>query len=451
MKSSESNNSDRSAAGEHMHALARRLWPINRSISGPGLRETLNILQELLPELKLIEVPSGSKVLDWIVPDEWEIREAWIEGPTGERVVDFADNNLHVVGYSEAIDKTLSLNELQPHLHSLPEQPDAIPYVTSYYNRTWGFCLSERQRAGLKPGSYRVHIDARHFSGSITLGELVLPGNIDHEVLLSTYCCHPSMANNELSGPCLTTWIARWLESLPDRRYTYRIVFVPEMIGSIAYLDRNLETLCSKVIAGFNITCVGDDRGWSYLPSRNGATLSDQVALHVLKHEAGEFHLYNWLDRASDESNYCAPGIDLPVASVMRSKYDEYPEYHTSLDDLEHVVTPRGLGQSFALYQQMIQLIENHCYPRTRVLGEPQLGRRGLYPSISKKGSTASVRSMLDILSLSDGMNSSIDLADKVGLPSWQVDDMLSVLESHALIDRCRQPSLPIGAKEESF
>ena len=430
----ESNPASATAVGEQMHALARRLWPINRSISGPGLRQTLHILQELLPDLRLIEVPSGSQVLDWIVPEEWEIHEAWLQGPDGERIVDFAENNLHVVGYSEAVDRTMDLDELQNHLHSLPDQPDAIPYVTSYYNRTWGFCLTENQRRGLKQGTYRAHIDAQHFEGSITLGELILPGESYHEVLLSTYCCHPSMANNELSGPCLTAYLANWLQ-LEKRRYTYRIVFVPEMIGSIAYLHDNMEAMKANTVAGFNISCVGDERTWSFLPSRSGSRLADQVARHVLEHQAGEYQEYTWLDRASDESNYCAPGIDLPVASVMRSKYGEYPEYHTSLDDLEQVVTPKGLAGSFALYQKMIELIEQDCQPRSRVLGEPQLGRRGLYPSISKKGSTRQVRTMLDLISLADGEHSLLDIAERCNVPAWTLVPILDQLVAAEILE----------------
>ena len=422
-------------AGERIHRLARRLWPLNRSISGPGLRETLLVIKELLPELRLIEVPSGRKVLDWTVPDEWEISSGWLEDPQGRRIVDFAANNLHVVGYSTGIDRTLSLNELQPHLHSLPDQPDAVPYVTSYYARTWGFCLSHRTRQALVPGTYRARIEARHFPGSITLGELLLPGRTDEEVLLSTYCCHPSMANNELSGPCVTAHLAHWLRQRPERRCTYRILFVPEMIGSIAYLHEHAAEMRARTVAGFNLTCVGDERAWSLLPSRNGRTLADRIARHVLRHRVGPFREHGWSERGSDESNYCAPGIDLPVASVLRSKYGTYPEYHTSLDDLERVVTPRGLGESFEVYRTMIEAIERECRPRTRVLGEPQLGPRGLYPSLSTKGSSAGVRPLLDLLSLADGTNSLLDIAERCDRPVWELYGPLDTLVAHGLID----------------
>jgi aminopeptidase-like protein len=424
---------EKMAVGEEMHALARRLWPINRSISGPGLRETLRIIQELLPDLRLIEVPSGKQVLDWIVPEEWEIREAWIEAPDGERVIDFSDNNLHVVGYSGAVDREMSLEELRPHLHSLPDQPHAIPYVTSYYNRTWGFCIADHQLQALPKGNYRAYIDAHHFKGSITLGEVVIPGETEQEVLLSTYCCHPSMANNELSGPCLTTYLARWLQSR-KHRYTYRIVFVPEMIGSIAYLHDNMEEMRRNTVAGFNISCVGDARTWSYLPSRQGDTLADRAARHVLKHTVGDYDTYTWFDRGSDESNYCAPGIDLPVASVMRSKYGQYPEYHTSLDDLYSVVTADALGESFVLYCRIINAIECDTSPVAKVLGEPQLGRRGFYPSISKKGSTRGVRTMLDLISMSDGRHSLLQMADLMNVPIWKLHHQFDTLRQSDIL-----------------
>lgn len=427
--------------GRRIHDLATRLWPLCRSISGRGLRETLSVIREMLPGLQLIEIPSGSAALDWVVPEEWEITSAWLEGPDGMRVVDFADNTLHVVGYSHAIDQSLTLEELQPHLHSLPEQPDAIPFVTSYYERTWGFCLTERQRQELKPGNYRARIDARHFPGSITLGELVIPGRCRSEVLLSTYCCHPSMANNELSGPCVTAYLALWLQSLGRPEHTYRIIFVPEMIGSAAYLQRHGQDMRDRTIAGFNLTCVGDERAWSLLPSRHGATLSDMVARHVLRHRVGPFKEYTWWDRGSDESHYCAPGMDLPVASVMRSKYGTYPEYHTSLDDLQNVVTPSGLSGTYEIYRAMIEVIERHCHPRALVTGEPQLGRRGLYPSLSKKGSSAGVRLLLDLVSMADGTRSLLQIAELRGVPVWALYPALDVLHSHRLLSLHEGPA----------
>jgi len=417
-----------------MYALAERLWSFNRSISGAGLRATLEVLRSYLPELELIEVPSGTRALDWIVPEEWRIGEAWLAAPDGRRIADIAANNLHVVGYSTAVDCRLTLDELQPHLHSLADIPQALPYVTSYYHRDWGFCLSHEVRTALPSGDYHAYIDAQHFAGSITLAELRLPGASEEEVFISTYCCHPSLANNELSGPVLVTFLAQWLARAP-RRFSYRIVFVPEMIGSIAYLAANLDELKSKVIAGFNVSCVGDERAWSLLPSRAGNSYVDRVARHVLKHVAGGFQEFGWHHRGSDESNYCAPGVDLPVTSLMRSKYGSYPEYHTSLDRLGSVVTAAGLAQSLCAYQRAIEVIEADGFPRSRVLGEPQLGRRGLYPALGTRNRMQSVRLMLDVLSYSDGRTRVLDIAEACGVPVWELAPVLERLCSEGLIE----------------
>ena len=253
--------------GDSMYALATRLFPICRSITGKGVRETFSILAEVIPELTLHSVPTGTKAFDWVVPKEWNIRDGYILDPAGQKIVDFMDSNLHVVGYSTPVNMKIQLDDLQDHLYSLPDQPDAIPYITSYYKERWGFCISENQRQSLEPGEYQVVIDSELADGELNYGEVIIPGESKLEVLLSTYICHPSMANNELSGPCVTAYLAKWLATR-KRKYTYRIVFVPETIGSIVYISRNLEHLRDKVMAGFNITCVGDDRAYSYLPSR---------------------------------------------------------------------------------------------------------------------------------------------------------------------------------------
>lgn len=419
--------------GQQLYALCQRLWPINRSLTGDGVRETLAILKEVAPELQIHEVPSGTEVFDWTIPNEWNVREAWIEGPDGHRVVDFAEHNLHLVGYSIPVDATLSLEELQEHLHSLPELPEAIPYVTSYYSPYWGFCLRHQDRLKLKDGAYRVHIDATLAPGSLTYGELVIPGETDKEVFLSTYVCHPSMANNELSGPCVTAYLAKWLSGLPKRRYTYRIVFIPETIGSVIYISRNLEHLKRHVIAGFNVTCVGDDRCYSYLPSRAGNTLSDQVARHVLKHTEPDFKRYSYLNRGSDERQYCAPGVDLPIATIMRSKYDEYPEYHSSLDDLT-LVTPDGLDGGFMVLRKAIEAIEYNCMPSMTMLCEPQLSKRGLYPRLSTKNSKAETQVMMDMMAYCDGTFSLLDIAEIIGVPIWELVPMYQKLSEHGLL-----------------
>ena len=310
---------DSSKAGIGAYELAKILFPINRSITGDGVRETLKIISQTLPSLVQYEVPTGTHCFDWEVPKEWNIKNAYLLDPNGKRILDFKNHNLHVVGYSVPIDKEITLDDLQPHLHSIPEQPSAIPYVTSYYKEQWGFCLEHRQREGLKDGSYRAVIDSSLKQGHMTYGELILPGESKDEILLSTYICHPSMANNELSGPTVTTMLAKWLISQPTLRYTYRIVFIPETIGSICYLSQHMDEMKKNTIAGFNISCVGDNRNYSYLPSRKGNTIADRAAKHVLEHHAANYTQYNFLDRRSDERQYCSIGVDLPVVTVART------------------------------------------------------------------------------------------------------------------------------------
>ena len=419
-----------------MHGLANVLWPLNRSITGMGVEKTLELIKALhLPNLAIRKIASGTKVFDWTIPQEWHVRSAHITCPNGQVICDFNVNNLHLVGYSTSIDKVLPLSELQNFLHSLPDQPDAIPYVTSYYTRRWGFCISHNQRLSLEPGNYRVFIDSTHFSGNLTYGELLIQGQSKKEIFLSTYICHPSLANNELSGICVTTYVCKFIEQLKNRKYSYRIIFIPETIGSIAYLAENLAHLKNNVFAGFNITCVGDDRSFSYLPSRNGSSLSDLVAKHVLSHLDPNYVEYTWSDRGSDERQYCAPGIDLPIASIMRTKYGEYSEYHTSLDNLTDVVTPAGLYGGYLALRESITAIEMNCIPKCNILGEPNMGKRGLYPTLSEKKAHTSVRLMMTVLSWSDGSLSLLEIADKCRVPIWSIYEIIDTLLEHKLIE----------------
>lgn len=427
--------------GKEIHDFARELWPINRSITGEGLRQTLARIGEHLPQLALHEVPSGTAVFDWTVPQEWRVKEAWIKNPSGEKICRLDENNLHLVGYSTPIHSRMPLAELQKHLYSLPEQPDAIPYVTSYYKERWGFCLTQHARDRLEEGEYEVFIDSELFDGSLTYGELFIKGESEEEVFLSTYICHPSMANNELSGPTVTTFLAKWLLAQEKLRYSYRIVFIPETIGSITYLSRNVAHLKKAVVAGFNISCVGDDRAYSYLPSRRGDTLSDAVAQHVLAALDSGYARYGWTDRGSDERQYCAPRIDLPIATIMRTKYGEYPEYHTSLDNLENVVTPSGLQGGYQALRLALEVLEHHCYPRVTVLGEPQLGKRGLYPTLSTKKGGMDVRLMMNVISWADGETSLLDIAGRCGVPVWEIYPLMQKLVEHELIELLDAPA----------
>lgn len=420
--------------GELMYFWAKELYPICRSITGEGVRQTLNFIKSNIPELEIYSVPSGTKVFDWEIPDEWNIRDAYVADESGQRIIDFKKHNLHVVGYSEPVNKKISFVELNEHLYSLPDQPDAIPYVTSYYNGLWGFCLTHNQRQTLQDCDYHVCIDSDLKPGVLNYAEIILPGESDKEIFLSTYICHPSMANNELSGPVVTMALVNWLKSLSNRKYTYRIVFIPETIGSITYLSKNIENLRKNIYAGFNITCIGDDRVYSFLPSRNGDTISDRVAKHVLKHIEPNYKQYTWLNRGSDERQYCAPGVDLPIASIMRSKYGEYPEYHTSLDDLS-LITPDGLQGGFLAIKNALLILETDTKLKCNVLCEPQLGKRGLYPTLSTKSTILQVADTLNLISYCDGTHSLLDISDKLNKSFFYLLEILKPLLDNKLIE----------------
>ena len=423
-------------AGQRMYDLAARLFPICRSITGEGVRQTLKIIRDVLAEdgieLATHEVPSGMPAFDWTVPKEWVIREAYIEDASGTRVIDMAENNLHVMGYSTPVDKWVSLEELKEHIFTQPDQPDVIPYVTSYYKERYGFCMSERQKNALPAGQYHMRIDSELVDGSLTYGEVVLPGETCQEVFFSTYICHPSMANNECSGPALLTELIRFFGSLGNRRYTYRCIFIPETIGSITYLSRNLAHLKEHMIAGFNLSCVGDDRCYSMVSSRYGNTLADRVMENILKFR-GSYKKYSFLKRGSDERQYNAPGVDLPVIGFCRSKFGEYPEYHTSADNMS-LVSPEGFEGSYEVITQCVQALEHNANYKIDVLCEPQLGKRGLYPTTSQKGSYDAVTTMVDFIAYADGKNDLIGISDLIGCPVWQLIEIVEKLRKNRLL-----------------
>lgn len=422
---------------EEMYELCERLFPICRSITGDGVRKTLQMLVEVYGnEINIHEVPTGTKVFDWTVPKEWNIKEAYIENSKGQRVIDFKNNNLHVVGYSLPVDKFVDLQELKSVVYTQPDQPDAIPYVTSYYKECYGFCMSQNQLDKLPEDTYHIVIDSELKEGSLTYGEIIIPGDTEEEVFLSTYICHPSMANNELSGPVVATFLAKWLNLLVKRRYTYRIIFIPETIGAITYLSKNLQYLKEHVIAGFNLSCVGDNRTFSYVESRYGDTLADKAAKNVLSFYYPDYKTYSFLKRGSDERQYNAPGVDLPVCAICRSKYGEYPEYHTSKDNLE-LISPEGLLGAYEVYQQCILSLENNYSYKINVLCEPQLGKRGLYPTTSQKGTYDAVKVMIDFIAYADGSNDLIDISNIIGVPVNELLTVIEKLEKVDLLTRC--------------
>ncbi len=416
--------------GGEMYGLVKRLFPICRSITGNGVRETLGIIKKHIP-IKTYEVPTGTKVFDWVVPEEWNIKDAYVLDESGKKVIDFKKNNLHVVSYSAPVNKIVDLSELQGHLYSLPDQPEAIPYVTSYYQKRWGFCLADKDRRRIKKGKYRALIDSELKKGSLTYGELIIPGRSKKEIFLSTYVCHPSMANNELSGPAVVTFLAKWILSKP-RRYTYRILFTSETIGSLTYLSRNIKTMKQNILAGFNVSCVGIDSSYGYIPTKAGDTYADKVALNILSFKQPDFIRYSFLNRGSDERQYNAPGVDLPVCCVTRSKFAAYPEYHTSLDNLD-LISPKGLAGTYETLKECLILIEENRRYKIKCLGEPQLGRRGLYPTLGTK-SSAKIDSLRNFIAYADGKNDLIDISNKIKVSVWELYPIVGKLTEAGLL-----------------
>lgn len=416
-----------------MYQLAEKIFPICRSITGNGVRKTLQILKEEYSGMRIYEVPSGTKVFDWSIPKEWNIRDAYIEDSNGERIIDFKQHNLHVMGYSLPMDCYLNLEELKKIIYTQPEQPDVIPYVTSYYAERSGFCMSEKQKSELREDIYHCVIDSELKDGYLTYGEIILEGESKQEILLSTYVCHPSMANNEVSGPVVAIELAKWLATFEHRRYTYRIIFIPETIGSITYLSRNLEEMKQNMVAGFVLSCVGDNRTYSMVESRYGNTLADRVLKNVLQHHYPQYKRYDFLHRGSDERQYNAPGVDLPVCSVSRSKYGEYPEYHTS-DDNMSLISEEGLQGAFEMMKKCINTLEHNYFYQVTCLCEPQLGKRGLYPTISQKGSYDNVIAMRDLIAYADGTLDLIAISERIHCPTDVLIPLVDKLEKSGLL-----------------
>ena len=418
--------------GEEMYKWATELFPLNRSLTGKGTDQTLEYLKYLLPDLEIKSINSGEKVFDWVVPQVWNIEKGYIKSVKGEILIDFENSNLHVMGYSTPIRGVMSKDELSKHVHMLPDQPTAIPYVTSYYKEDWAFCMSMIQWESLGDGPFEVLIDSKLESGQLNYGELYLPGKVDQEILFSSYVCHPSMANNELSGPVVLTKLMQEIRNLPSRHYSYRAIFVPETVGSIIFLCRNLDHLRRNLIAGWVLTCLGDAGEFSYIPSRLGNTYADKITLENFGELQEPFKEYSWLDRGSDERQYCAPGVDLPVCSVTKTKYGEYPEYHTSLDDLDFICA-KGLSESLELFLQIVHLLERNRTPKINTLGEPQLGKRDLYPNTSIKNNT-NIREFMNVISLLDGKHNLKEIAKSLNIFEDEVLSIVEILDSHGLI-----------------
>ena len=419
--------------GTEMQALVAELYPICRSITGNGVRETLRILGRLVP-LQVTEVPSGTPVLDWTVPDEWNIREAWIADATGRRVVDFADSNLHVVSYSPPIHGRMSLERLRPHLHALPEHPDWIPYRTSYYEREWGFCLRQRQLDTMADGDYEVHIDSSLEPGHLTYGEVVLPGESDDEILISIHVCHPSLADDNLSGIAVSVFLARHLAALPSRRHTFRFLYAPGTIGAITWLARHRDGV-ARIRHGLTLTCLGDGHPFTYKKTLAGDAEVDRAAAHVLARKGTDHAAVEYFPYGYDERQFNSPGFRLPVGSLMRGRHGQFPEYHTSADDLRFVSSAR-LAESLSLCRDIVDVLDgNRTLRSLQPWGEPQLGRRGLYRAVGGAGLPGFELAMLWVLCLADGGHSLLDVAGRAGLDFDVVRAAAKALEQHALLE----------------
>jgi aminopeptidase-like protein len=401
--------------GPQLYALAERLYPICRSITGPGVRQTLDILSDLVP-ITRHEIPTGTEAFDWTVPNEWSIRDAYVADASGRRLIDFRAHTLHVLNYSAPIRATMSLDELRPHLFTLPDQPDRIPYRTSYYNENWGFCLSQRQLEGLGRGPFEVVIDSTLAPGSLTIGEAVIPGETTDEILISAHVCHPSLANDNLSGLVVAATVAA-RAAQRRMRHTLRVLFLPGTIGSIVWLSRN-EHRVQAIKHGLVVTGVGDRGALTYKRSRRGDATVDKAAAHVLAHRDPGAQVIDFSPWGYDERQFCSPGFNMPVGRLSRTPHGEYPEYHTSGDDLGFI-TPEALGDALAAIEDILHVLDGDgVYRNTNPKGEPRLGKRGLYRKTAGQGGAAPDEiALLWVLNQSDGGASLLDIAVRSGLP----------------------------------
>jgi aminopeptidase-like protein len=419
--------------GAQMYNFARKLFPICRSITGNGIRETLRLIGERVP-LKISNVPTGTQVFDWTVPKEWNIRDAYIKDSSGRRVVDFQEHNLHVLNYSGPISATMSLSELKSHLFTIPEHPDLIPYRTSYYKENWGFCLTQNQLLALRDEQYEVCVDSSLADGHLTYGELLIPGESSEEILISCHACHPSLANDNLSGLSVATFLAEQL-SRQSNRYSYRFLFIPGTIGAITWLAKNKDTAI-RIRHGLVLTCIGDRSSFHYKKSRQGNAEVDRAVEHVLKHADPHATMLPFSPYGYDERQFCSPGFNLHVGCLMRSVWGTFPEYHTSADNLDFI-SPASLAESLSVCAAIFEVLENNFrYKNLAPFCEPQLGRRGLYHATGGHAPDMEINARLWVLNLSDGTNSLLDIAVRSGMPFSTLKDAATLLKSNGLLEQ---------------
>jgi len=424
------------------YILAKKeLFLLNRSITGNGIKKTLGIIKKQFPKIKILKIKSGTKVFDWKVPQEWNIFDAYVQDKNKRKIINFKENNLHVVGYSYKVNRFVNKKILLKHLHSLPKKKNAIPYVTSYYKKYWGFCEQHLKKEKIiknykNNDKFKVVINSIFKKdGNLVCGELIIPGLSKQEILISTYICHPSMANNELSGPIVAMRLINYFNKIKRISKTIRFVFVPETIGSIAYLYKNISHLKKRLIGGYNLSCVGDERQYSCMLSKYGNSPADDALIEAYKKLNLKYKKYSFLERGSDERQYNSPGIDLPVASIFRSKYGIYPEYHTSLDNFETVVTEKGINGSYRLAKTAISILLKKTIPKNKILCEPMMSKRNLYPYISSNNMPKITKNIMDFLQYSDGRNDLNRIAKKINVKIKQAKKINKILLKEKLVD----------------
>ncbi len=421
--------------GKEIYSWAKDIFYYNRSITGKDTVKTLKYIQKKIPKLKIKSFRSGKKVYDWVIPYEWNVKDAYIEDNKGNKLLDFKVNNLHLMGYSTPINKIMNLKDLKKKLHTIKNIPNAIPYRYSYYLKDWGFCIEYNKYKRLRNKKYKVFINSSFKKGKLPYGELLIKGKTKKEILLSTYICHPSMGNNEVSGPVLLTALIRYIYKIKNLYYSYRIIFIPETIGSIAYIHRNLKSLKKNVVGGYVVTCVGDNKSFSYLETKNKNTLSDKVALKAFNTLGIKYKIYSFLHRGSDERQFNSPGVDLNIGSIMRSKYGEYKEYHTSLDNL-NFISDKGFEGSYNIYKKVIELLEiNRVYKNIKIC-EPFYTK---YKLRSSTDGTYNSKRVIDhycsnICAYLDGKNDLIDLSNILSLDIDNLNEIIKVLKHKKII-----------------
>jgi aminopeptidase-like protein len=428
---------DLDEAGIQMYRLVSELFPICRSITGNGVRETLTQIKSVIL-LEVKEVSSGTQVFDWKVPKEWRIEDAWVKNSKGDKIIDFKKSNLHVLNYSAPIRKKVTLNELKKHLYTIPDHPDWIPYRTSYYQENWGFCISHKQFAELKDESYEVLIESSLEDGFLTFGEFYLKGANSDEVLISTHICHPSLCNDNLSGIALAAILGRYLSTV-SLNYSYRFLFIPGTIGSITWLSLNKES-ASKIQHGLVLACVGDSGSFTYKKTRIGKAEIDKVVTYALKNSAKDFNVIDFFPYGYDERQYCSPGFNLPVGCLMRTPHGQYPEYHTSADNLEFI-KPENLAESLSVYLDVLNIVEeNKKYMNQNPMCEPQLGKRGLYQNVGGHADSEKFQlALLWTLNLSDGQNSLLDISERSKIDFRLISEAADILVEKRLLKQLKK------------